>query len=166
MTSTNNDNNIINRNDIQTNRDRSRYRETPLYHNNSSSSSINNRKNRFDILKAETDNVIASPTLNNLANKIKQKNMHVEIKTTPSITYSYPLVSLHTWYGSKPNIVRLFELDEDENQVGPEMRKIYNYMEQVYSHNLYLREININECDYDTEENNECNEEEDCDLYC
>lgn len=64
--------------------------------------------------------------------------------------FMYPLIELTTWGSTKRVLPVLFEDENDEMQVGPEMRLVYNYLEQVYQENQD-RAI-YDEYDYDADE--------------
>lgn len=87
-----------------------------------------------------------------LLNKIKQLQKEEDeglANWTPPVEVEYPMVQLTTWTGTKPRAPSpIFEMEEDEQQIGPEMRKIYDYLEEVYQENLHR---NIYETDKEKE---------------
>ena len=94
-----------------------------------------------------------------LLNKIKQQQKDEDdCVYVPSMEpkYAYPRVQLTTWTGTRMKPPSpIFEDEEDETQVGPEMRRIYNYLEKVYQQNLH-RDIYSNNESYGGGSEDEC----------
>jgi hypothetical protein len=90
-----------------------------------------------------------------MALKIKQQEldriMQANNYKPTQPTFTYPLIELTTWGSADRSPPVLFENEEDEMQVGPEMRQVYNYLERVYQENKH-RAI-YEEYDYDDEDN-------------
>ena len=78
---------------------------------------------------------------NGMALKIKQQEAEREARLsnyTPATNqFTYPLVQLTTWKSKKQAPSPIFDDYEDEMQIGPEMRQVYNYLEEVYQENQH-----------------------------
>lgn len=135
--------------------------------------------NRFGLLDSDADTK-ANKKIGEKTdkNKTKESKLLTIIKNNlaaeedssnkPSIAcatdeWSYPMVSLTSWIGNKVKHPRVFESDEDEEQIGPEMRKIYAYLEQAYQENMFRQEV-YNSKNWE-EEDTENESEGDCQLY-
>lgn len=98
--------------------------------------------------------------LNNIKKMQQDENDCVCASSTDvNSNYLYPMVQLTSWYGTqKKPLPPIFDLKEDEECVGPEMRRIYTYLEKEYLHNLHHNSQNK----YDIK--NEYNIEDECET--
>lgn len=142
-------------------------------------SNTKTNNNRFGLLDPDADTKANKKTGEKTdKNKTKESKLLTIIKNNlaaeedssnkpssacASDEWSYPMVSLTSWIGNKVKHPRVFESDEDEEQIGPEMRKIYAYLEQAYQENMFRQEV-YNSKNWE-EEDTENESEGDCQLY-
>ena len=112
----------------------------------------------FDSSKMKKGKVKADS--HGMAQKMKQQETDRETWLTnhrpvKQQQYMYPLVQLTTWGSPKRTPTPIFgnkEDEEDEQQIGPEMRQIYDYLDQVYlenqHRNIYDEENDDDVADY------------------
>jgi len=118
----------------------------PLSVHEKNKNAMASSQNKFAVLSQETDRSKMTKgkikaNSNGMALKIKQQETdrdtwlknHRPVKDQ----YSYPLVQLTAWGSPKRTPTPIFDDEEDEQQIGPEMRKIYGYLEQVYQDNQH-----------------------------
>ena len=132
----------------------SSYRPTAASNFARGKSNGKSNNNPFEILNPDKDAVASKkksastkPSVPSLSTKLQDREKEIEnvlVNLPTPDTLRFPLVPLTSWHGSKPSVVRIFESNEDESQLGPEMRSVYNYMEQVYQNRNYYNENALN----------------------